>query len=138
MNRGLVTLFFEGVRRIVQEHNILKASVVCNIDESECPLNVTTRYTISKGAVSAKVCGLMRHLINIYKIDLLIHKPPADDRRHATALPLIFANGERGATAYLLTGNPENEVPADSMIGAGDNDVAFYTKKGFGDVHAYL
>lgn len=53
-----------------------------------------------------------------------------DDRRHATCVPLVFANGERGATAFLLTGNPEKTVPADAMTGCGDQDVAFYSKKG--------
>ena len=110
VSRSLVKLFFDGITMIFQEHAIMKGCVVANVDESEVPQNVTIRKAYSRYPVYGKV---------------------SDVRTHVSAVPLIFGNGERGGTCYLITGNPEREVPAEFMQGAGDHDVAFFSPKGY-------
>lgn len=110
VNRGLLAQFYEGLKKIYAEHGITKECVVANIDESEVPQNVTVRKAIARKPVYAKV---------------------SDVRVHVSAVPLVFASGDRGATCYLLTGNPDKEVPPEYLIGAGPRDVAFFAPKGY-------
>jgi hypothetical protein len=110
VSRSLVKLFFDGISKIFQEYAITKGCVVANVDESEVPQNVTIKKAYSRFPVYGKV---------------------SDVRTHVSAVPLIFGNGERGGTCYLITGNPEREVPGEYMAGAGDHDVAFFSPKGF-------
>ena len=55
----------------------------------------------------------------------------ADDRRHVTIVPLVFADGTKGASCYLLTGNTDKEVPEIDRIGQRPGEMVIYTPKGY-------